>query len=63
VVSAFVTVSLSSGVTPTLTSLGKALIAMTMFAGRVGPLTLALAIAIREERLVYRYPEERVMVG
>ena len=63
VMSAFGTVGLSTGVTPTLTSLGKALIAMTMFAGRVGPLTLALAIAIREEKLVYRYPEERVMVG
>lgn len=63
VTSAFGTVGLSAGITPTLTSFGKLLIALTMFAGRIGPLTLALAVALREERLIYRYPEERIMVG
>ncbi len=63
VTSAFGTVGLSTGITPTLTSFGKLLIALTMFAGRIGPLTLALAVALREERLIYRYPEERIMVG
>jgi trk system potassium uptake protein TrkH len=63
VTSAFGTVGLSTGITPTLSSLGKILIALTMFVGRIGPLTLALAVALREERAVYKYPEERVMVG
>lgn len=63
VTSAFGTVGLSCGITSTLTSLGKVLIALTMFVGRIGPLTLALAVALHEEPLIYRYPEERIMVG
>lgn len=63
VTSAFGTVGLSTGITANLSSLGKILIVLTMFVGRIGPLTLALAVALREERIVYKYPEERVMVG
>ena len=63
VTSAFGTVGLSTGITSQLSALGKILISMTMFAGRIGPLTLALALAMRKERAVYKYPEERVMVG
>jgi trk system potassium uptake protein TrkH len=63
VTSAFGTVGLSTGMTPYLSTLGKILIILTMYAGRIGPLTLALAIAIREEKIVYKYPEERIMVG
>jgi len=61
--SAFGTVGLSMGITPTLTDLGKIIIVLTMFIGRVGPLTLALAIAMRSEKVEYRYPEENLMVG
>ena len=63
VTSAFGTVGLTTGITPLLTGLGKILIILTMFVGRIGPLTLALAIAMHEEKLVYNYPEEKVMVG
>ncbi|MBL7071492.1 MAG: Trk family potassium uptake protein [Candidatus Omnitrophica bacterium] len=63
VTSAFGTVGLTTGVTPGLTALGKILITVTMFIGRIGPLTMALAIAIREEKLVFSYPEEKLMVG
>ena len=63
VTSAFGTVGLSTGITADLTTLGKVLIILTMYAGRIGPLTLALAIALREEKLIYRYPEEKIMVG
>lgn len=65
VFSAFGTVGLSTGLTPHLSLAGKLIIAATMFAGRVGPLTLAVALARiqgRGER-PFRYPEERVMVG
>ncbi len=63
VTSAFGTVWLSTGITPILSSFGKFLLMMTMFAGRVGPLTLALAVAIKEDKFLYKYPEEKVMVG
>ena len=63
VTSAFGTVGLSTGITPILSPLGKLLIMITMFVGRVGPLTLALAVAMREQQVVYKYPEEKVMVG
>lgn len=63
-VSAFGTVGLSTGLTPSLTAGGKLLIIFTMFAGRVGPLTLALAIVLKHRREIhYDYPEEEVMVG
>ena len=64
VVSAFGTVGLSLGITPELTPVGKVLILLTMYAGRVGPLTLAVALTRRGRRpRVLRYPEERVLVG
>jgi trk system potassium uptake protein TrkH len=61
--SAFGTVGLSAGVTRNLTTLGKAVIIMTMFIGRIGPLTLALAIGQRRESVAYEYPDEAVMIG
>jgi trk system potassium uptake protein TrkH len=64
VTSAFGTVGLSTGITSSLSVIGKLLIICTIFAGRVGPLTLALALALGEKSTTeYRYPEERVMVG
>lgn len=62
VVSAFGTVGLSTGITPSLTLLGKFIIILTMFLGRIGPMTLAIALA-RRERDDFRVPEENVMVG
>jgi len=62
--SAFGTVGLSMGLTPELSVFGKILIAATMFAGRVGPLTLFFAIAQRLGRQgLKHYPEERIIVG
>ncbi|MDP8258413.1 MAG: potassium transporter TrkG [Candidatus Aadella gelida] len=63
IVSAFGTVGLSTGITGTLSGAGKILVIVTMFAGRVGPLTLALAVASRERKDNYFYPEENLMVG
>ena len=62
-VSAFGTVGLSTGVTPTLSTIGRILITLTMFAGRVGPLTLAVAFAEKERKGMYHYPKEKIMVG
>ncbi|MFT9494621.1 TrkH family potassium uptake protein [Anaerosolibacter sp.] len=65
VTSAFGTVGLSLGITSSLTDIGKLLISLTMFAGRVGPLTVALALANQQLRNKghYRYPEDKVIVG
>jgi trk system potassium uptake protein TrkH len=62
-VSAFGTVGLSMGATAQLTAFGKVLIIALMFAGRVGPLSLALAVGEEMERLVYRYPTTKLLVG
>ncbi len=62
-VSAFGTVGLSRGITAQLTDPGKLLIILTMYLGRLGPLTIALGLALRERRAVYRFAEERVRIG
>lgn len=63
IVSAFGTVGLSTGITSELSKFGRILIIMIMFAGRVGPLTLALAFGQRLKPSKIRYPEEKVLVG
>ncbi|MGI6093021.1 MAG: TrkH family potassium uptake protein [Negativicutes bacterium] len=63
VVSAFGTVGLSTGITPTLTSLGKLWLIFAMFAGKVGPVTVALALALRKRKADIQYPEGRVIIG
>jgi trk system potassium uptake protein TrkH len=62
-ISAFGTVGLTRGMTSELSSAGKVILILTMLAGRIGPLTLALAIAERGVRGEYEYPEEYVMLG
>lgn len=62
-VSAFGTVGLSTGITPDLSMAGRLIITGTMFAGRLGPLTLALALIQRQQPTAYRYPEEAVRIG
>jgi trk system potassium uptake protein TrkH len=61
-VSAFGTVGLSTGITPALTPVGRIAIILTMFIGRLGPLTIAHALA-QQRRVTFRYPEENIMVG
>jgi len=63
VVSAFGTVGLTTGITPHLTISGKLWIIITMFAGRVGPVTVALALALRKRKGVIQYPEGKVIIG
>ena len=63
-VSAFGIVGLSTGITPTLSPGGKMLLVLLMFAGRLGPLTVALAAGRKAPGGVrFRYAEENVMVG
>lgn len=62
-VSAFATVGLSTGITPELSTTAKALLIVLMFTGRIGPLTLALALAHRQRARRYRVPEEKMIIG
>jgi trk system potassium uptake protein TrkH len=61
--SAFGTVGLSIGATAKLNALGKLIIIVLMFVGRVGLLTMAFAIAGRTRRHAPRYAEENIMIG
>ncbi|MFE9278890.1 TrkH family potassium uptake protein [Paenibacillus glucanolyticus] len=61
--SAFGTVGLSMGLTPDLTVFGKILISITMFAGRLGPLTLAYALGPKKGKELYRHPEGKMIIG
>ncbi len=62
-VSAFGTVGLSMNLTPKLNDIQKLAIILMMFAGRVGPLTLAFSFSVSGFRKTYSYAEESVMVG
>ena len=62
-VSAFGTVGLSMGVTPKLNDIQKLALVLMMFAGRVGPLTLAFSLSRSTEGKGLTYAEEGVMVG
>ena len=61
--SAFATVGVSAVDTATLSMPSRIVIAVTMFVGRVGPLTLLVGLARREGNGRYSYPEERVLLG
>jgi trk system potassium uptake protein TrkH len=61
--SAFATVGLSTGITPDLSPAGRLIVTATMFVGRLGPLTLVIALAARERRTSYRWAEEGVKIG
>jgi trk system potassium uptake protein TrkH len=63
VVSAFGTVGLSTGITSGLSVAGKVTIIVTMFVGRIGPLTLMLAMSRQEMPKRYEYPAESIMIG
>lgn len=61
--SAFATVGLTTGVTPDLSDIGKIILSFTMYAGRVGPLTMAYGFAKHHKPVNYKYPEGNIIVG
>jgi trk system potassium uptake protein len=62
-VSAFGTVGLTTGITPLLSLAGKLIIVMTMFIGRLGPLTLIMALSRGQQKSLFRYPKDSVRIG
>ena len=63
VVSAFGTVGLSTGVTPTLSVTGKIVLVITMLIGRVGPLAIGFSIRGKCKLVPIKYPEGGILVG
>jgi len=62
-VSAFGTVGMSTGITADLGTAGELIIVLLMFVGRLGPVTLVSALALRERTRRYQLPEERPILG
>lgn len=62
-VSSFTNLGLATEITPLLSIPGKLIVICNMCAGRVGSVTLLLALRMYQERVDYQYPEERIMMG
>jgi len=61
--SAFATVGLSTGITAEFPEAGQLMLAGLMFLGRLGPVTLVSALALRERQTLYQLPEGRPIIG
>jgi trk system potassium uptake protein TrkH len=62
-ISAFGTVGLTTGITPNLSIVGKIVIILMMFIGRLGPLTLTLALAGTKRRSKFHFPKDNIRIG
>lgn len=63
VLSAFGTVGLTQGITPGLTAVSKITLSTIMYLGRVGPLTVMLALAGQKQKVNIKYPEGKLLIG
>ena len=61
--SALATVGLSRNLTGTLNVIGKFIIIVTMYLGRIGPITMMLAFSMKRAKGLRTLPEEKVLVG
>lgn len=63
VLSAFGTVGLTMGITPSLAGVSKMTLIIIMFMGRVGPITVMLALSNHHEKANIKYPEGKLLIG
>ncbi|MEW5945241.1 MAG: potassium transporter TrkG [bacterium] len=63
VLSAAGTVGLSTGITPQLAPAEKCFIILAMFCGRIGPVSIVMALIEREKKQSFRFPEGKIMIG
>lgn len=63
VISAFATCGLTAGITATAPDSGLYILCALMFVGRLGTITLAAAVSRQKTERLYRYPEERPIIG
>ena len=62
-ISAFGTAGLTLGLTPDLSNIGRILIIIMMYLGRVGPLTVVLSLTRKKEKSGVKYPEGKILIG
>lgn len=62
-VSALATVGASRGITESLSNIGKVLIGLCMYLGRIGPMTMAFAFGLKAEDKMIKYPEGMISLG
>jgi Trk-type K+ transport system membrane component len=62
-ISALSTVGLSVGVSSSDNTLSELILVVLMYVGRLGPITLAAALALRTQPNLFRYPEDRPLIG
>ena len=62
-VSALATVGASMGITSNLSTIGKLLITICMYLGRIGPMTMAFAFGMKTRKSLIRYPESFISIG
>ena len=62
-VSALATVGASMGITSNLSNIGKILITICMYLGRIGPMTMAFAFGMKTRKSLIRYPESFISIG
>lgn len=63
VISGFATCGLSVGLSAELDPFGKIVLSVLMLAGRIGPIGLAAALAVKQRKMLFNYPTERPIVG
>jgi trk system potassium uptake protein TrkH len=56
-------VGLSTGITADLPTPAQLVLVVLMFVGRLGPITLVSALALRERQRLYQNPEGRPLIG
>ena len=61
--SAFATCGFSTGITGSLSLVSKGVLVASMIIGRIGSLTLVLALRKKKEQSLYQYPKERIIIG
>ena len=62
-ISAFSTNGLSSGISSNMSPAGQYVLVVAMYVGRVGPMALALGLALGQRRAIYRYAQETIRIG
>ncbi|MGN1318025.1 MAG: TrkH family potassium uptake protein [Lachnospirales bacterium] len=63
VFSAIDTVGVTTGLTPLLTPIGKAVIIFCMYIGRIGPITMGMLFVVNDKNKFIKYPDGKLIVG
>lgn len=62
-ISAFGTVGLTTGITPSISSIGQIILIIGMFIGKLGPLVVGISMVQRVDKKLFKFTEESVLIG